>query len=184
LAGAAGAGEAVHVYRPRLHDPVRVERREAEDDADGEAPRVADDAGVRDGLAVQLGDAESVLPEEVGGGVRRITDRGVALRVARVVRGAGEAEISGVVDELYAARVEVGGVLLGDAVRRREDHDVDVLPHLYRVRRVHGEVRTSRKVRVHVRDALPGVVTRDELRGLEVRVLQQELEDAEPAVAG
>ncbi len=95
-----------------LDQPVGVERRHAEDDADGEATGVADDRRVRDRLAVQLRDAVGRLAEQVGGGVLVATDRGVAIGVAGVLLGGGEAEVTRVVDEAASRGVESRSVLL------------------------------------------------------------------------
>jgi hypothetical protein len=96
----------------------------------------------------------------------------VALRVARVVLGAREAEVARVVDEAHAARVARSAAYCCETrsgvakITTSQSSPTSTLSGACTT-----QVAAAGQVRVDLVDALAGVVTRDQLRpALEVRV--------------
>ena len=73
---------------------------------------------------------------------------------------------------------------LRDAVGGREDDDVRARADRPRGRLLDHQIAAPREVQVDLVDAAPRVVARQQRGDLEAGVPQEELEDAEPAVAG
>ncbi len=159
----------------RVDQLVLEQRRVAQLHRGRVAAGVADEAGLLDGLAVDLGQAIHRLGQQIGAAVRHAVP---LLKFSQVL----QAEISGQVDHLDARGQQLARLRHGHAMRRGEEHDVAGFQIGF-VRRHERQVNMATQAGVHVGDRHASFLAAGDGLDLDLGVLRQQAQQFDARVA-